>query len=271
MKKSNFERLSDFAKWASLFSGKIFVNIAVYVDESGIHDKTGQLPGSEMVIVGGYGASIEDWSEICVRWQAVLKKYDDVPYFHYSELRDRKQRLNNPEWPYYGWDEKRCDEFLIELAKATYKSNARFFGGFFRAKDAHAYYAQNPAISKNDPHKSCIAWFYDAFRRDMNLFWPDKADTFFFDQTDDTGWRKAVNEVHFFHQKAEPRIKELVGFCDKKDAKHIPLQAADLAVSRFRRKMAKCFEQPPDPPEDLDFLLFNESFLRTLFLSSGGR
>lgn len=174
MKKTTFERLSDFAKWASLFSGNIFVNISIYVDESGIHDKTGQLPGSEMVIVGGYGASIEDWSEICVRWQAVLKKYDDVPYFHYSELRDRKQRLNNQEWPYYGWNEKRCDEFLIELAKVTYKSNARFFGGFFRAKDAHAYYAKNPAISKKDPHKSCIDWFYGAFRRDMNLFWPTR-------------------------------------------------------------------------------------------------
>lgn len=243
------------------------MNVCIYVDESGIHDPTGQLPGSEMVVVGGYGASLEDWAEICTRWQAVLKKYK-VPHFHHSELRDRKKRLNNPQWPYYQWDEKRCDEFLIELAKVTYKSNARFFGGIYRAKDADKFYTQNPTVAKDNPHKSCIDWFYGAFRLDMNLFWPDKADTFtfFFDQTDDIGWRKAVNEVHYLHRKAEPRIKELVDFCDKKNAKHIPLQAADLAVSRFRRKMAKCFEQPPDAPDDLDFLLFGESLLRTLSL-----
>ncbi len=242
------------------------MNISVYVDESGTHSKSGELPGSEMAVVAGYGASTDEWNDFRAKWQCVLKKYN-VYCFHYYELEDRKKWLN-PNSAYFQWNETRRDEFLIELAKVVFYSKAKLFGGIYRTKDAHKYFIQNPTASKDDPYKGCIDWFYGAFRLDMNLFWSAKDDTFtfFFDQTGNTEWRKSVNEIHFLHQKAEPRINTLVNFCDKKDAKHIPLQAADLVVYRFRRKMAKCFEQPTVAPDDLDYLLFSESFFRTLSL-----
>jgi hypothetical protein len=51
--------LPKFEKWASLFSGKIFVKIAAYVDESGRHDKTGRQEGAAQIIVAGW----VDWAD----------------------------------------------------------------------------------------------------------------------------------------------------------------------------------------------------------------
>ena len=59
------QAVHEFNEWAALFSGELFVKLAVYADESGTHDKTGALPGSGVAIVGGIVAPIEEWSKFC--------------------------------------------------------------------------------------------------------------------------------------------------------------------------------------------------------------
>ena len=56
----------QFEEWASLFDGKIFVNIIAYVDESGTHDPSGKHKGSREAMVAGY-AGLTNWSHhVCV-------------------------------------------------------------------------------------------------------------------------------------------------------------------------------------------------------------
>jgi hypothetical protein len=52
--KSPARAKKEFAEWASLFSGKIFVKIAAYLDESGSHDKTGKEKNSGQIVVCGW-------------------------------------------------------------------------------------------------------------------------------------------------------------------------------------------------------------------------
>src|SRR5437867_8846136 len=114
IKRTAQEASFQFAKWASLFQGNIFVNLIAYADDSGTHDEHGKQPGSEAPVFGGYIGDIKDWKLFCWRWQSVLNNYK-VPYFHYREFSNRAA-AKNPSNPYHKWSETQRDAFLFELA-----------------------------------------------------------------------------------------------------------------------------------------------------------
>lgn len=60
------------------------MKIVVYADESGTHDKSGCLPGSEGAVFAGFAAKEDTWIRFRKDWQAVLEKYS-ADYFHFSE------------------------------------------------------------------------------------------------------------------------------------------------------------------------------------------
>ena len=95
------EASAKFAEWTSLFSGKIFVTLTVYLDESGTHDPTGNLTGSEAPVFGGYMDTVDRWQIFRMHWKSVLDKYD-VKYFHYRELVYESKK---PKSPYFGFFE----------------------------------------------------------------------------------------------------------------------------------------------------------------------
>jgi len=74
----------DFAEWASLFSGEIFVKLAAYLDDGGSHDRTSKEVGSKQIVLTGWVDRRDDWAKFCGQWQSVLDKYS-APYFHFVE------------------------------------------------------------------------------------------------------------------------------------------------------------------------------------------
>lgn len=231
---------SDFEQWASLFSGDIFVKIAIYADESGTHDKTGALDGSQVAIVAGFAADVRTWGRLCNDWQVVLRKYT-ARYFHFYDFAEASRvarggrRDSTYQWnPYRGWKLEKLDAFLFALARIAGSGNKAYLGGQFDTKGFHA------TGLPGDAHEGCINWFYESAVIEMKLKWPNlqKPVSFFFDQTDDERWQRTILSVHNSRRKANPIIGEIT-FADKK--LHYPLQAADMLAYRMRQISSKYY------------------------------
>jgi hypothetical protein len=214
-----------FAQRASLFSGKLFVNLIAYADDSGTHDETGRQTGSEAPVFGGYIGDIKDWKLFCWRWQAVLDRYK-VPYFHYREFANRHS-ADKPNSPYHGWSDLRRDTFLFELAAIA---GAQIpVGGLFNLKD----YRQGGGTEY--PYRYPFNTFLENVVKALSMHWPGTKEpvTFFFDQSTDPRWSTSVAKVFADWKAKEPRFSEY-SFGDMR--KHLPLQAADLLSYRVRRR-----------------------------------
>ena len=123
----------EFDEWDSLFSSEVFVKLVAYADES----HSGK-DDSEVLIIAGWIALRDEWSEFCDQWGKVLKKYD-ADYFHFREWSDassvaRGKRHASAEFkkknPYKHLDQIRLDAFLIELAKIAASGNKLIVGGY---------------------------------------------------------------------------------------------------------------------------------------------
>src|ERR1017187_9261819 len=74
--RSAKEASAKFSEWTTLFSGKIFVTLTVYADETGTHDPHGKLPGSEAPVFGGFMETVDEWVVFIKNWASVLDKTD---------------------------------------------------------------------------------------------------------------------------------------------------------------------------------------------------
>src|ERR1039457_211121 len=114
----------EFRQWFSLFGGEVLMNLAIYADESGTHDKAGSLPQSEVVVMAGYAGKKESWIKFIRNWNAVLNKYG-VTRLHFTQLQfasnivkgggSVRQKGN----PYRGWSKHQCEDFLLDCAKVA--------------------------------------------------------------------------------------------------------------------------------------------------------
>jgi Protein of unknown function (DUF3800) len=238
------EVAEQFSEWASLFSGKLFVKVVAYIDESGTHDKTGALPGSSEVVIAGLVDWRDDWVKFCVEWQAVLSKYA-APYFHFKEWAGASMAANgkaklSSKSPYAGWSAERLNDFLLELAAVAGSGSKVIVGGYINTKQFHAAKISgkyNPASipGGGDPYTHCATQFFKRLPEDILSAWPYWNDpvSIFFDRIDDPAWRNAIAGAHHLCSQKDPRIDELA-FVDKKKPAHLPLQAADMIAYRFR-------------------------------------
>jgi hypothetical protein len=266
----------EFAEWASLFSGEIFVKLIAYIDESGRHDKTGKQPGSGQIVVSGWVDRRDNWVKFCTQWQAILKNYD-APYFHFTEWRDasvvargkRKPSSSFSKNPYSGWNLEKLDNFLYKLAEVAGGGERQFVGGFISTRD-FAEAKKNPAYSHfasaQDPYQACLNQFFETIATEVQEQWSDlnKPISFFFDQNkDDKEWCRFVLDAYTTAKKRESRIGELA-FADKKVSPHLPLQAADMVAYRFRQIVENFTDPEVFPnPSKLDDLLIKPSFERS--------
>jgi len=233
---------TSFKEWASLFSGKYFVMIVIYADESGTHDPNGKLTGSAYPIIAGFAARKSVWDKFCVGWKAVLDKYD-APYYHGRELttarvavlENRKENKELSKNPYYirKWDFKKIESFRKSLAKvASADGKIPIVGGmhltnFNKIKDE---------FSDKDPYKWVMSHFFSVYHKETGLQWGNfKSDvTFVFDQNEKRKWVNSVHEVFDAYQKKDPRMSG-PNFGDKKKFPFWPLQAADFLAYRMRQ------------------------------------
>jgi Protein of unknown function (DUF3800) len=243
--KENFA----FSDWATLFPVDIFMKaVIVYADESGTHDRRGIQPGSEYPTIAGFAAVPNVWKSFCVNWSSVLKRYN-APYFHAREFRLAKSAIENKKPttkeleknPYINWDLKKLDDFLETLAKMAGGGNKITIAGVIRTRVFHEIREQlkisNPDQIQwgDDPYKYSMGEFFNVCRRELFYKWGDfnSPIVFFFDQSDDPRWREAIHEVYSAFAKKDLRMQRC-SFVDKKEAMHIPLQAADMLAYRIR-------------------------------------
>jgi hypothetical protein len=246
-------RDNEFRKWASLFSGRLFVSIVVYADDSGTHDRTGKQPGSRVAIAAGFAAPIDEWVKFRKDWQAVLTKYD-APYFHFKEWAVasaivRKKRPTFREFlktnPYAGWKLKKLDDFLYALAAIAGDGNKIPIVGNFHVARHHRIMSElklkvGPIPYDNNPYNYCLNDFYRSFIQEVEIQWPGVNDpvTFIFDQTNKREWLNAIHDGFAFYQAKDARFKDLA-FGARKDARHLPLQAADMVAYLVRQVTEK--------------------------------
>jgi hypothetical protein len=247
----------DFKEWASLFHGEIFVKIAIYVDESGTHDETGNRPGSQVAILAAFAAKVETWAKFCKGWQAALDKFG-APYFHFydfsSAVRVAKGGKADSKFaknPYKGWTVDKLDGFLLELAAIAGGGNKAYIGGQFNVQR----FAK--AKAPGNPREGCANWFYESVMQELRFKWPKVSTVteFFYDQTDDRNWQHIICDTHHSYQKINARIGT-IAFADKKE--HLPLQAADMLAYRLRQigNQYHGYDMRPDTLSELDRRLF---------------
>jgi hypothetical protein len=238
-----------------------------YIDESGIHDSTGELKGSSVGVVAGLVDYSESWADFCKDWQVVLTKYS-APYFHFCELSTAslvvrgkiKADRHFSKNPYAKWSLKTIDGFLYELAEIVGSGNKVIVGGWIETRNIHKakMAGQVPPHLKaaaDDPYAWLLHNFFTNVANDIVSGWPDWNElvSFFFDCNDDGKWVSWVAKAHHFAKKKETRFGELA-FVNKKNPPHLPLQAADMISYRFRQLSENyhnnCLQYDPLPALD---------------------
>ena len=262
----------DARQWFSLFGGELFVTLAIYADESGTHHRMGSLPQSEVAVVGGYVGREDSWVTFKRDWEAILRKFDSVPCFHYTQLQFACRQAERPgTWPpgqrgnpYQGWPKQKCEDFLRECARVA-ASGGRFPAiGYF---DTRLWAEQAPNQQREYPYEEIVRWFYGAALDTIRIEWPKLHGpiAFCFDQTQDPKWRTAIMNAHCSHKNINARIAPMT-FGDKRDACCYGLQAADLIVGRIRqlsRGVLQYDKISEDSLSELDQILFSKYGART--------
>jgi hypothetical protein len=261
-----------------LLAGKLIVNIVVYADESGTHDPSSKETGSKMATLAGYAGFADDWAAFCDDWQAALND-DDIKVFHFSDFADKKNRSKDPSWPYFKWNEKRRDDFLMRLARLA-GNRIRFpFGSTVNVVQLN----NSDALRKIEDHlvskgvalefldKKQIAefsrniglfWtFFEVILNDIKLRWPhfDGSVSFVFDRKlNDPVWQFAADLT--FGVIAGSNEKLIAPTFGNKTC-FLPLQAADMFAYRYhqiRENEIKHKGQKPHVWSELDHHLFGE-------------
>jgi hypothetical protein len=243
----------QFRERASLFSGKLFVRIVVYADESGTHDSTGKQDGSDVPVIGGYMAPREEWPKFCDDWQSVLSNHR-VPYFHYREWRDameairQRRALKIKNNPYSRLNECQLNELLYDLAEVAGRQVP--CGGYIDLPKFNK-------LNKGYPYAPLLALFFEDLLVAITEHWPNLRDDIdlFLDQNTDQQWESSFREAHRMFQKKDSRISK-IAFVDKKRFPHWPLQAADMFVYRSRQlARPRMLKQQLQSATVLDYIL----------------
>jgi hypothetical protein len=258
------------AKW---LAGRLFVNIAAYIDETGTHDPTGARPGSEMAGLCGLVAWREEWALFCEQWQQVLNKYS-ADYFHYCEWSqamkvakgERKEKRGSKPKPYAGWSIAKLDDFVCELTDIAGDGNKVAVGGLVNVASIYKATSKIPNReldpSGGDPYLHLIREFFKNIAGEIQSVWPHWKEpiTLHFDQNDDKKWACSILAEFSEHKKKDPRFAEIC-FVDKKFMPHLPMQAADLFAYRFRQISSNIHNgKIPKTLNKLDSLMFRGMF-----------
>lgn len=214
------------------------LELTVYADESGIHDKHGLSAGSEVTAIAGYITTKHNWGIVVRRWKTALREYG-VDVFHMSEYW-------REEPPYDKWSEAKQKRFLKTLIRIVRDNTWFAIGAMVPTKDWDETLPNDikggglgGKLSFDHPYHFCFQMFFarfmDLLTSEIDKRFPKRKETvaFVFDQ------QREFEEVasagfHIIKDVVDPenRLTSLT-FGDKKQ--HIPLQAADLCAFYARR------------------------------------
>jgi hypothetical protein len=221
------------------------MSIAVYMDESGTHDITGQEKGSEVAVICGYAGWKANWGRFTHEWEYALK-LNRVPYFHYRELEDSKWHPEKDSC-YKGWSKRRKDAFVLNLAKIASKHASFPVGGNFNTEGNQEQNLQQGKPTAY-PYKRCFDQFFISVREELERCRPGCTEkiTFFFDRNQDPRWQNALQNSYDEFRRIDSRFVADVVYGDKKVL--IPLQAADLLAYATRKVAVKAYAEGKSQP-----------------------
>jgi hypothetical protein len=230
--KSAGERFKDFA---SAFHEKIFVSVVVYADETGTHDPTGKLPGSEMCGAAGYVGWADDWAKLCGQWQAVLNQFA-VSSFHFKQYANKKDRTTNPKSPYYQWSAEKLDAFLFELAPIAQRWTMFGVISLVSTRDYNRIFPIADRVFWKHPYLVSLLPFYggvlEEIRRRFKL--PGEKIVFVFDRANQL-MADSTLIFEIVKRSGDPDHRmDTIAFSSTSE--HPGLQAADLLAYAARQK-----------------------------------
>jgi hypothetical protein len=208
-----------------------------YFDDSGTHDRTGQLPGSEVTGAAGYVATVPQWAKFEMEWRRALRDFEVPPArFHAFDLQCKK------DW-FYDWDLDREKDF-VERLSSIIDSNTMFgVAGFVLAKDL----AQMPQAFRDEiKHPFFVGVNSMLHSFDKGPFVPElkkRRVNFFFEQMKPF-FEDEVNII-FAHLR-DIKLGHVLGQIKTGGEKEnmLPLHAADLAAYHLRAEIARLEYKP---------------------------
>ncbi|MGA2544543.1 MAG: hypothetical protein ABSG78_23585 [Verrucomicrobiota bacterium] len=221
-----------FREWASLFSGKLFVQIVVYADETGTQ---GIQPGGKEPAPGVYGFmdTVDSWGRFRVEWVEALKKHH-APYFHFRELHPKLRSEKKRQ--FYGWSDQMVDDFIHDMAIVASRTAVPFGGN-----TSEKYLA----VGKTRPEIYAIIFhqFFKDFISSLDAHRPNFTGraSFFFDDNKNEEWIAVLNTVIKSWQEKDQRIGEYAAV-KMKEERGIPCQAADLLAYLSRQGSETVYE-----------------------------
>lgn len=208
-----------------------------YFDDSGTHDETGQLPGSEVTGVAGYISTVPRLAKFDKEWCRTLKDFGVPPEkFHAFDLQFKK------EW-FHDWDADRETDFVEKLTSIINRHTMFGVAGFVLAKDL----AQMPQAFRDEVKhpffigfNSVVHSFYkgpfvpELKNRRVNFFF-EQMKAFFDDEV-----------IKIFSHLREVKMGHVLGQItmggEKKNM--LPLHAADLAAYHLRAEISRIQYKP---------------------------
>ncbi len=207
--------------------------VFAYIDDTGTHDPTGQLPGSEVAGAVGYISRMNRWAKLDWAWRKALERHH-VTVFHAFDLRWRKGE-------YADWDELQERALIDDLTQLANRYTMFGVGGLLSVKD-YMTLAQSFRDEVKDPYFIGLQNLFNEILKGPCA--PEirgQTVNFVFDRQN----RLEPGTVEMFEGFRARKAKDIFGtitFGDKE--KLIPLQCADLLAYNVRAELARLVYKP---------------------------
>lgn len=217
---------------------QLMVILQACIDDSASNRRHG--PGYFML--GGLIATVDQWVQFSIEWQAKLDEAPALDYFKFSEASAMKGQFHTDR----GWTEKLRDTRVRDLAKIAREHSLLGVSCFMPQHDYDEFikcFAPNKELQ--DPYFMCFYQIVDAVT-EARAHLPSDELQYIFDDQGETGLR-AVSYWNDYRTSLPWYRPDLLGSTPKheNDKKFRPLQAADLYAGLRRTLQGKGREITP--------------------------
>lgn len=217
------------SNWANTYDGRNMIlalsGYTAYFDAS-------KNKGLDMM-VAGYVASVEEWSQFEMGWKLTLAKYN-VPYFHMKEFAHSQKAYNHPKWKSLSYRKSFMSDLIqiingwtVASVCCAMKQNLfdKYNAAYELDKSFNAY-----AICGRDCAAQVRRFIRTEYKSDLPI-------GYIFDQGDEgRGFLMAEMEASKLPLPSFKRSRPSNDSREEKDdPHHVHLQACDLAAWELRR------------------------------------
>lgn len=111
---------------------QIWVQVTVYIDESGTHD-------AEVMILAGLVGRLGQWVTFDQKWKRLLKS-EELPYFHLKKFKHDQPPFREKSPPFGSWSATRKDRVLRKIDRIIHRNTLFGFTIALKATDYSEIY-----------------------------------------------------------------------------------------------------------------------------------